>query len=218
MIRRTFIALAALIGLCAASTAHATVLTPGSGNVASSTVSVGAGSTLLATQTVSANIVATGLVASVTEWVYSDGVTHGLDFVYQVNVSSTSLDFVDSVTASNFNTLASGSINVGANGSGNVPLLVSWSAGGAAVKWFFSNNTNNDIQPGQSSQLLVIQTSATTYTTGNFTVQNSGATTIAGYEPGALASVPEPSSLAIGGIGALGLIGFGLRRRMAKGA
>jgi LPXTG-motif cell wall-anchored protein len=30
--------------------------------------------------------------------------------------------------------------------------------------------------------------------------------------------VPEPSSLAIAGIGALGLIGFGLRRRKAMGA
>jgi PEP-CTERM motif len=35
---------------------------------------------------------------------------------------------------------------------------------------------------------------------------------------GTIASTPEPSSLAIAGIGALGLIGFGLRRRKALGA
>ena len=35
-------------------------------------------------------------------------------------------------------------------------------------------------------------------------------------EPGERVAVPEPSSLAIAGLGALGMIGYGLRRRRAQ--
>jgi len=57
------------------------------------------------------------------------------------------------------------------------------------------------------------QTLAITLGTGDsasFTVTTNAAPTIS--------SVPEPSSLAIAGLGGLGMIGFGLRRRKALGA
>lgn len=84
--------------------------------------------------------------------------------------------------------------------------------------------------PGNTSGNLA--NPATTYTLSQ-TVVLTGFTIGAGPPPGtnaptfggtssivgpALAAVPEPSSLAIAGIGALGMIGFGLRRRKAMGA
>jgi len=211
MRRTAFIAIAVLVGLCTAVPAHATVLTPGSGLQASNTVTV-SGSDLLATQTVSGSDSVTGLKVSVVESVYLDSVTHGLDFVYVVKNTGTK-DFIDTLTAGNFSILSAGTIDVGGNGSGNVPVLVSWSSDGSAVKWFFSNTANHDIKPGQSSQTLVIKTSATTYEPGTFTVQNTGVVPLPGYQPG-----PEPSTTVLAGLGALGLIGYGLRRRKAKSA
>jgi hypothetical protein len=43
-------------------------------------------------------------------------------------------------------------------------------------------------------------------------------TEVTNVAPHLVSVIPEPSSLAIAGIGALGLIGFGLRRRKAQGA
>jgi hypothetical protein len=48
--------------------------------------------------------------------------------------------------------------------------------------------------------------------TGTFSIQTSATPT------GTVFGAPEPSSFAIAGVGALGLIGFGLRRRKALGA
>jgi len=46
-------------------------------------------------------------------------------------------------------------------------------------------------------------------------VNTQGTTTVDGLD---VASVPEPSTMALAGLGALGLIGYGLRRRKAQGA
>jgi len=212
MRRTAFSAIAVAIGLYTAVPAHATVLTPGSGLQASSIVSVSAGSTLLASETESGTDTSTGLTVSVLQQVWKDSVTGGLDFVYVVKNTGTQ-DFIDTVTAGNFKALGAGPINVGANGAGNVPVLVSWSSDSSAVKWFFSNTTDNDITPGQSSQTLVIMTKATSFTTGTFTVQDTGVVPLVCYQPG-----PEPSTTVLAGLGALGLIGYGLRRRKAKSA
>jgi len=212
MRRTAFIAIAVAVGLCTTVPAHATILTPGSGLQASSVVAVSALSTELASQTVTGTVASSGLTFSVAESVWKDSVTGGLDFVYKVTNTGTK-DFIDTLTAGNFSALGAGPINVGANGAGNVPVLVSWSSDSSAVKWFFSNSANNDILAGQSSQTLVIMTAAKSYEPGLLTVQDTGALTIAGYQPG-----PEPSTTVLAGLGALGLIGYGLRRRKAMGA
>jgi len=62
--------------------------------------------------------------------------------------------------------------------------------------------------------------------TGTYTLSQcitvSGVTSIGGFNvTGAStvqAVVPEPSTMALSGLGALGLIGYGLRRRKAAGA
>jgi len=65
--------------------------------------------------------------------------------------------------------------------------------------------TFTGIQPG----LGLVGTGADT-TIGTFTASSSGTFSAS--------AVPEPSSMAIAGLGALGMIGYGLRRRKALGA
>jgi hypothetical protein len=203
-----------------APSADATVLTPGSGNLASSNVMVPATATLVATQTVSGHsglLPGSGLVVSVVEDVYKE--TNGnIDFTYTIknNSAAGSGHFVDSVTASSYGAAPS-PINAGGSGptsAANSPVQVSWSSDASTVKWFFSNSANHDIPIGGTSQTLVVLTTAKSYvTTGALTVQNSGTVNLAGYQPG-----PEPSTMALAGLGALGLIGYGLRRRKVLGA
>jgi hypothetical protein len=58
-------------------------------------------------------------------------------------------------------------------------------------------------------------TTITIVAVNDSSIETTGTTTALGPN---VSSVPEPSSLAIAGVGALGLIGFGLRRRKALGA
>jgi len=56
-------------------------------------------------------------------------------------------------------------------------------------------------------------------TLSNFTVSSSAVGVSFSYGgTSSVSSIPEPSSMAIAGIGALGMIGYGLRRRKALGA
>ena len=60
----------------------------------------------------------------------------------------------------------------------------------------------------------------------SFTITQNFSITLAGHSVGSYSiqtgvnpvGVPEPSSMAIAGLGALGMIGYGLRRRKALGA
>jgi len=83
-----------------------------------------------------------------------------------------------------------------------------------------SSSQNNTNTTGNSGPNLVLEPNSGTYTLSQqimLTGLNSGAE---GFNYGGTSSVasPEPSSLAIVGIGALGMIGYGLRRRKALGA
>jgi hypothetical protein len=90
--------------------------------------------------------------------------------------------------------------------------------GGTSVQATFG--TNLDATNGQVSTLWGYTSNNAPVMPNNGSLQDNG-TSAVGTVPsnsGGLTSVPEPSSLVVAGIGALGMLGFGLRRRKAQGA
>jgi hypothetical protein len=222
MRRAVFLGIAS-IGLCAATAARGDALAVG-GNGAPDSLSV-AGETLVDSVTSPVTDSATGLAGTMTVSVYRE--TGGtLDFTYLFTNSTNSHDIVNEISASNFTAaasgpgggnngaLASGYIDVGADSSngGIVPVSVEWTTA-STVNFTVTPPSTNVIGPGESSALLIIKTNATSYTSGLATTQDGGVVQVPGFEPG-----PEPSSMVLAGLGAFGLVGYGLRRRKARTA
>jgi hypothetical protein len=83
------------------------------------------------------------------------------------------------------------------------------SANGATIGWQISpEGSAAGVEPGKWSNILIIKTNATSFTTGSTFAIDGGNVSFNSFQPG-----PEPSSMAIAGLGALGLIGYGIRRR-----
>jgi hypothetical protein len=66
---------------------------------------------------------------------------------------------------------------------------------------------------GQESNFLIIETNATNFTSGFFSLQDGTAGTGAAYQP--TAATPEPSSLMLMGSGLVSAAGMFMRRRRA---
>ncbi len=136
-------------------------------------------------------------------YVYSDSSTGGLDFVYDFNNASGSLDGLQSATMSSFAGFTTDVYYL--NGGGQAPTSASRDQP-PVIKFFF----NGLVSPGQSSDQLVIETNATQYQPGFLSLQDGGATTVAAFAP---SGVPEPASmLLLGG----GLLLLGIVRRRAR--
>ena len=87
------------------------------------------------------------------------------------------------------------------------PITADRNAGGNVIGFQFGPPDSAKLQPGQISNVLVISTNATEFTTGSASVIDGGVTTAASFQP---VMMPEPASLLlIGG----GLIALGGARR-----
>jgi len=233
MKRFLFVSLA-LVGMMAtAPSAHAVLLGPGEGSPVPDAFVAETG-VLVATASGALNNTGTGgdINATYQEWVYREA-TGFLNFIYQVTVNAGS-DALEQIAVSNFQGFGSAAsatkVDVGITATpllgppvglagGIVPNagvggnVVTRSGTGAVVNFQFTGPL--EVTPGTFTALLTVQTNATTYTAGQISVQDATSTFTADLGP---AAVPEPSTMALAGLGSLGLIGYGLRRRKALGA
>lgn len=162
------------------------------------------GGTLVAST--SGTITTPTFTTSYSQWVYSDPgntwCSGCLDFVYQF--TNNGGDANERFSMFNF---AGFLVDVGTNPFGvHDPSTIDRSSFGPVIG--FNYTGFNEITPGQTTPLLVIETNALTFTSGFVSAQDGTAGFGFAYAPSA---VPEPSSLALVG-GGLSVLGLFLRK------
>ena len=239
MKRTAFLALAAMIGLLIAAPAHAVPLPPGSTGLPDTQTLVNpltvAGNSILAdTGPIVASNTLNGVTLSVTyeAWVVKVGtgdlaatnsgaqVAGNLDFVYQFTVNPSSNTFVNETAHVSFAGTGVG-VDYFVQSAGQInPLDADRSStladNGATINFHFPGT----VPPGSMSTLNIVETTATNFQAGNYTLQDGVNLTVSAFGVGPLTTtaVPEPSTMVVAGLGILGFVGYGLRRRKAVGA
>jgi hypothetical protein len=144
-----------------------------------------------------------------------------LDFVYQVSNSAGSTDSIGRLTASSF---LGYSTDVGYTSTGSAldssfvdgsvaPELVDRVSPGGVIGFGYNAPLFDSVSPGETSNVIVIETDATNFQAGSLNIIDGGVTTVAAYEPTGPPSVPEPNFLLLLCMGLLALAGF---RQFAK--
>ena len=165
------------------------------------------GGTLLASM--SGKITTQSFSTSYETWVYSDPnntfCAGCLDFVYQF--TNHGPDVNERFTMFNF--LNGMKVDAGYDPGkpGQPPITVNRSLSGEVIG--FNYNAKDDLDPGKTTSLLVIEVNATKFTKGFVTAQDGTAGFAAAFQPaGTLFVIPEPSTLSLLGGGLLFVGGF----------
>jgi hypothetical protein len=134
-----------------------------------------------------------------------------LDFFFVVNNSSSSSDSTARITDasfSNFLTDVGYTTGPGSVSGGVLPSTVDRSSNGDVVGFDF--NVPMSVAPGQSTQVLEVETNARFYMVGSLQIIDGAVATVQSFQPCPL--VPEPATLSIT---LLGIAGIFVRRRWA---
>ncbi len=202
---RKFFALLA-VGAFATSLSQATLLSPGAG-ISLSPEAEPVGATLVDSLTSPVNGVnnanTTVFTGNLVSSVWSGDTSNpfgGLTFSYQLHNDANSLDAIGELNLSSF---AGFLTDVGFDGPGVVPLAATRSGipvPDSKISFLLLTpfpNLQDNLLPGQSTVLLIIQTDASAYDRGNAAIINSGTANTSTLVP----VVPEPSTLALAALG-----------------
>jgi hypothetical protein len=140
----------------------------------------------------------------------------GLTFTYRLSNDGTSLDSIGEMNLTSFTGFGT-DVSMLAGSLGLAPLVANRPAlpgPGSKVEFLFKTpiggvpNFTDNLAPGVSSVLLVIQTDAPSYTFGNAAIINGGVANAETFAPSVI--IPEPTAFSLA---LLGLVGLGLARR-----
>jgi hypothetical protein len=140
-----------------------------------------------------------------------------LDFFIWVTSHSTSTDAIERITDAAFGVFETDvgySVGPGSVADGVDPDTVDRSSDGNVIGFNFSEPVG--VPPGSSTQVLEIETNATTFVAGSLQIIDSSVASVPAFAPGA--TVPEASSITLTLLGGA-LLGIGyIRRRRRRAA
>jgi hypothetical protein len=160
---------------------------------------------------------ASTFTGTLTSYVFADPLNPlgagDLAFVYQIANTTPIPGQIERLTVSSFaGVLADADYS---NVSGVLaPAYIDRSIGaGATVGFSFAGVPlgAGSLQPGQTSDLLVVYTNAPTWAVTNASVIDGSVITVHSYAPAT--NIPEPSTLLLGGLAAIGLVVYSRRRK-----
>ncbi|MGA2591436.1 MAG: hypothetical protein ABSH32_16065 [Bryobacteraceae bacterium] len=124
-----------------------------------------------------------------------------LDFLFEITSSATSTDGIARITDTSFSTYLTDvgySTGTGSVPGGVYPVTVDRSSNGAVIGFNFELPAG--IAPGDSTEILEIETNATTYMPGSLQITDGGVATVVAFAPDAAPEATTVSMMLMGAI------------------